>query len=63
MGNELTFVGETGTGCLIYRETTGGYVVHHEQSPQSRQRVATLASAYATSTCRQLNRQHPHDPS
>lgn len=54
MGNELTYVGETGTGCLIYREPTGGYVVRHEQSSKGRQRVATLASAYATSTCRQL---------
>lgn len=54
MGNELSFVGETGTGCLIYRETTGSYVVRHEQSPLRRQRVATLASAYATSTCQQL---------
>jgi len=54
MGNELTFVGETGTGCLIYRETGGGYVVKHEQSPSKRQHVATLASAYATSTCQRL---------
>ncbi|MEB3333013.1 MAG: hypothetical protein VKI83_11045 [Synechococcaceae cyanobacterium] len=52
--NELTYVGETGTGCLIYREPSGGYVVRHERSPNGRQRVATLASAYATSTCRQL---------
>jgi hypothetical protein len=59
MGNELTFVGETGTGCLIYREPSGGYVVRHEHSPKSRRRVATLASAYATSTCQQLNRQQP----
>jgi hypothetical protein len=57
MGNELTFVGETGTGCLIYRETSGGYVVKHEQSPRNRQRVATLASAYATSTCQRLEPQ------
>lgn len=52
MGNELSFVGETGSGCLIYRETSGGYVVRHEQSARNRQRVATLASAYAT--CQQL---------
>ncbi|MEY3462927.1 MAG: hypothetical protein RLZZ468_705 [Cyanobacteriota bacterium] len=59
MGNELSFVGETGTGCLIYRETTGGYVVRHEHSPSNRQRVATLASAYATATCQQLEPQQP----
>jgi hypothetical protein len=48
MGNELSYVGETGNGCLIYRETSGRYVVSHEQQPQQRRRVATLASAYAT---------------
>lgn len=48
MGNELSYVGETGNGCLIYRETSGRYVVSHEQHPQHRRRVATLASAYAT---------------
>ncbi len=48
MGNELSYVGETGTGCLIYRETSGRYVVSHEQQPLKRRRVATLASAYAT---------------
>lgn len=48
MGNELSYVGETGNGCLIYRETTGRYVVSHEQQPHKRRRVANLASAYAT---------------
>ena len=48
MGSELSYVGETGQGCLIYRETSGRYVVSHEQQPQRRRRVATLASAYAT---------------
>jgi hypothetical protein len=48
MGNELSYVGETGNGCLIYRETSGRYVVSHEQQPQQHRRVATLASAYAT---------------
>ena len=48
MGNELSYVGETGNGCLIYRETSGRYVVSHEQQPLQRRRVATLASAYAT---------------
>ena len=48
MGSELSYVGETGQGCLIYRETSGRYVVRHEHQPQQRRRVATLASAYAT---------------
>jgi hypothetical protein len=48
MGNELSYVGETGHGCLIYRETSGRYVVSHAQQPLERRRVATLASAYAT---------------
>lgn len=48
MGSDLSYVGETGHGCLIYRETSGRYVVSHEQQPQQRRRVATLASAYAT---------------
>jgi hypothetical protein len=48
MGSELSYVGGTGHGCLIYRETSGRYVVSHEQQPQQRRRVATLASAYAT---------------
>ena len=52
MGNELSYVGEAGTGCLIYRETTGGYVIRHEQDGRQRQRAATLAGAYAT--CQQL---------
>ncbi|MEB3361391.1 MAG: hypothetical protein VKI42_04605 [Synechococcaceae cyanobacterium] len=37
----------TGSGCLIYRETTGAYVVRHEQAPHQRRMVATLAGAYA----------------
>lgn len=52
MGNELSYVGEAGTGCLIYRETSGGYVVRHEHNSRQRQRAATLAGAYAT--CQQL---------
>ena len=47
MGNELSLVQSTGSGCLIYRETTGAYVVRHEQVPQQRRMVATLAGAYA----------------
>ena len=58
MGNELSYVGETGHGCLIYRETTGRYVVSHEQQPHRRRRVATLASAYATCHSFELGRQN-----
>ena len=45
---ELSYVGETGRGCLIYRETSGRYVVTHESHPRGKTPVATLASAYAT---------------
>lgn len=58
MGNELSYVGETGNGCLIYRETTGRYVVSHEQQPHSRLRVATLASAYASCHGFEMSRQN-----
>lgn len=43
----LSYVGETGRGCLIYRETTGGYVVNHQEHPRGHAHAATLASAYA----------------
>ena len=58
MGNELSYVGETGNGCLIYRETTGHYVVSHEQQPHRHRRVATLASAYATCQGFKIGRQN-----
>jgi len=44
---DLSYVGQTGHGCLIYRETSGRYVVNHHQHPQGQRPVATLASAYA----------------
>ncbi|MEB3200231.1 MAG: hypothetical protein VKK62_06865 [Synechococcaceae cyanobacterium] len=47
MGNDLSLVQSTGSGCLIYRDTTGAYVVGHEQAPRQRQHAATLAGAYA----------------
>ncbi|MFN7900820.1 MAG: hypothetical protein ACK5N0_14385 [Synechococcaceae cyanobacterium] len=47
MGNELSLVQSTGSGCLIYRETTGAYVVRHQQAPHQRRVTATLAGAYA----------------
>ena len=47
MGSELSFVNATGSGCMIFRETTGRYVVSHAQQPQARLMAATLAGAYA----------------
>jgi hypothetical protein len=43
----LSYVAEAGPGCLIYRETTGRYVVRPGDRPQQSKRVATLACAYA----------------
>jgi hypothetical protein len=54
MGNELSFVNATGDGCLIFRETTGRYVVSREQEPRQQLRVATLAAAHAV--CRVFER-------
>ncbi|MEB3255568.1 MAG: hypothetical protein VKJ05_04175 [Synechococcaceae cyanobacterium] len=54
MGNELSFVNATGAGCMIYRETTGRYVVSREQEPRQQLRVATLAAAHAV--CRVFER-------
>jgi hypothetical protein len=51
MGHEcavgLSYVAEAGPGCLIYRETTGRYLVRPGGPGRQSQRVATLASAYA----------------
>jgi hypothetical protein len=44
---ELSYVGETAQGCRIYRETSGRYVVDHQEHPRGRTHAATLASAYA----------------
>jgi hypothetical protein len=46
-GGELSFVNATGSGCQIFRETTGRYVVSHDQQPRMRVLAATLAGAYA----------------
>lgn len=54
MGSELSFVNATGSGCIIFRETTGRYVVSHEEEPRQQLRVATLAAAHAA--CRGLER-------
>lgn len=47
MGNNLCLVQATVCGCLIYRETTGCYVVSRQDLPKQSIRVATLPGAYA----------------
>ncbi len=54
MGSDLSFVNATGSGCQIFRETTGRYVVSHELQPRQQMKVATLAGAYAA--CRSWER-------
>jgi hypothetical protein len=52
MASDLSFVNEAGNGCVIYRETTGCYVVGLQRRPTQRRKVPTLACAYAT--CQEL---------
>ncbi|MEB3354038.1 MAG: hypothetical protein VKM34_07360 [Cyanobacteriota bacterium] len=52
MGHELSYVGDAGAGCRIYRETSGRYVVSQGDRLQEGRRVATLPCAYAT--CQEL---------
>lgn len=47
MGSDLSFVNATGSGCVIYRETSGRYVVSHLDAPRHSLHAATLAGAYA----------------
>lgn len=47
MGSDLSFVNATGSGCMIYRETSGRYVVSHLDAPRDSLHAATLAGAYA----------------
>jgi hypothetical protein len=47
MGTHLCLVQATDCGCTIYRETTGCYVVSHQDLPKTAVRVATLPGAYA----------------
>lgn len=47
MGSDLSFVNATGSGCVIYRETCGRYVVSHLEAPRHSLHAATLAGAYA----------------
>ena len=47
MASELSFVNSTGSGCLIFRDRLGCYVVSHELRPGQRAMRPTLAGAYA----------------
>ncbi|WP_216903479.1 hypothetical protein [Synechococcus sp. CCY 9618] len=47
MGSDLSFVNSTGSGCEIFRDTSGCYVVSHQRSPGQRAMTPTLAGAYA----------------
>jgi hypothetical protein len=47
MARDLSFVRATGSGFVIYRETSGRYVVNHPQAPLDSLHAATLAGAYA----------------
>lgn len=47
MSSDLSFVSATGSGCVIYRETCGRYVVNHLEVPRHSMHAATLAGAYA----------------
>lgn len=47
MGSDLSFVNATESGCVIYRETSGRYVVSHLDAPRHSLHAATLAGAYA----------------
>lgn len=58
---DLSYVGQTGNGCLIYRETSGRYVVNHQSHPSGQRPAATLASAYAT--CQAMERDLQTNPS
>ena len=52
MGEHLTVITETLSGCRILRDTRGSYVVSHRDHHDHRIGIATLAGAYAT--CQQL---------
>lgn len=61
MGNDLSYVSGTPSGCRICRDTSGGYVVSHELSPGQRSLTPTLAGAYAA--CQGWERRDPSVPS
>ncbi|MEB3173486.1 MAG: hypothetical protein VKL97_06430 [Cyanobacteriota bacterium] len=55
---DLSYVGETGRGCLIYRETNGRYLVDHQGHPHRRTHAATLAGAYAACQLIEMELEH-----
>ncbi|MEB3166941.1 MAG: hypothetical protein VKO65_09775 [Cyanobacteriota bacterium] len=57
-GAELCLVRSISSGCRIYRDTVGRYVVLHEEAPLERWGVATLAGAYAA--CRGWEQSQPN---
>ena len=59
---DLSYVGETGNGCLIYRETSGRYVVSHREHPRGSTPAATLAGAYATCQALDMDLMQAQEP-
>ncbi|MFQ6539135.1 MULTISPECIES: hypothetical protein [Aphanothece] len=49
---ELSYVADGGEGCRIFRQTSGHYVVRHEQFPEVPRQAPTLACAYGL--CKEL---------
>jgi hypothetical protein len=47
MGSDRSYVNGTASGCQIFRETSGCYVVLHEHCPGRQLMTPTLAGAYA----------------
>lgn len=47
MASDLSFVNSTGTGCQIFRDRLGCYVVSHVLRPGQHAVRPTLAGAYA----------------
>lgn len=47
MASDLSFVNSTGSGCQIFRDRLGCYVVSHALRPGQRAIRPTLAGAYA----------------
>jgi hypothetical protein len=47
MGSDRSYVNSTASGCQIFRETSGCYVVLHELCPGRQLTTPTLAGAYA----------------
>jgi hypothetical protein len=60
MGSDLSFVNSTSSGCQIFRDRSGCYVVSHELSPGERAMTPTLAGAYAA--CQGWERRGPGPP-